>query len=415
MQKRVHFNWFVVTVVIVLGITGFTRCMDRGAEKTEGNAALQAYEEFAGSNKCVSCHTDIYNKHIQTAHYQTSAPATHSNIAGSFDNDKNSITYPNGSVIKMEEKDGKFYQVAYMNGVEAKRQPMDIVIGSGKKGQSYASWNQVNLVQLPVTYFTQAQQWCNSPGYPNKIAFNRPITSRCLECHTTYAGEIIEKPSSKAEGFKESEIIYGVTCEKCHGPGAKHVDYQAKNPADTTGRFILNPRSFTRDQSLDLCALCHGGKLEKTKPSFSYTAGEKLSAYFNWDTTAKVAGSIDVHGNQLGLLKSSSCFLQSATLTCNNCHSLHENNDLSTYSQKCMDCHSTEHGNFCTEKSVSLEKKKNNCIDCHMPKQASRSIAVVLPGQNFITPTFIRTHHIAKYVEDTKKFIEGIENKKNRK
>ncbi len=97
MQKRVHFNWFVVTVVIVLGITAFTRCMDRGAKQTEGNAALQAYEEFAGSNKCVSCHTDIYNKHIQTAHYQTSAPATHSNIAGSFDNDKNSITYPNGS------------------------------------------------------------------------------------------------------------------------------------------------------------------------------------------------------------------------------------------------------------------------------------------------------------------------------
>jgi len=414
-QKRSYFNWFAVTGVIVVSVTGLARCIDAGKNPPVSNSGIRAYEEFAGSGKCISCHADIYNKHIQTAHYQTSAPAVQSNIMGSFENDKNIIQYPNGGVVKMEEQDGQFYQVAYVNGSEFKRQRMDMVIGSGKKGQSYATWTSHNLFQLPVTYFTQAQQWCNSPGYPNKIAFNRPITSRCLECHTTYAGEIIENPPSRVTGFKENEIIYGVTCEKCHGPGAKHVEYQAKNPADTTGRFILNPRAFTRTQSLDLCALCHGGKLEKTKPSFAFTAGEKLSGYFTWDTIAKVAGSIDVHGNQLGLLKLSSCFLQSSTLTCNSCHSLHENSTLSVYSQKCMDCHNNEHKNFCSEKTVPADIKKSNCIDCHMPKQASRSIAVVLPGQNFITPTFIRTHHIAKYAEDSKKFIEDIANKKNRK
>ena len=90
----------------------------------------------------------------------------------------------------MEKRADGFYQVGYIDGVEKKSQRFDMVIGSGTKGQSFASWNNNHLVQLPITYFTSAGQWSNSPGYPDKIAFNRPITSRCLECHATFAEKI---------------------------------------------------------------------------------------------------------------------------------------------------------------------------------------------------------------------------------
>lgn len=414
MQRDINFKSILIIFLLGLSVVFFTKCIsdeNRGAglshEKT-------VFESFAGSDKCISCHQTIYDSHIHTAHFKTSAIANSENIVGSFDQGKNNVEFNNGGIMKMEKGIDGFYQAAYVNEEMKKKQRFDMVIGSGTKGQSYASWNKGQLVQMPITYFTQTQQWCNSPGYPNKIAFNRPITARCLECHTTYAEENTD-PKTAEGNFKNDKFIFGVTCEKCHGPAADHVKYHTGNPNEKNAKFIVNPAAFSRSQSLDLCALCHGGKLEKTQPSFSFTAGKKLGDYFKWDTTVVAADAIDVHGNQLGLLRLSECFVNSATLTCNTCHSPHEKSSLPTFSQKCMGCHSEAHGNFCTEKSVSPDIKKNNCIDCHMPKQASRSIAVILPGQSTITPSYIRTHLVAKYVDETKKYIDGLDNKKANK
>jgi predicted CXXCH cytochrome family protein len=201
-----------------------------------------------------------------------------------------------------------------------------------------------------------------------------------------------------------------VDCEKCHGPGAQHVTYQTQHPRDSSAKFIINPARFTRQQSLDLCALCHGGSLQKTKPSFSFVAGDKLSDFFTWDSTSQSAADIDVHGNQLGLLKFSKCFLNTTTLTCTSCHNPHQNqkNELVVFSQRCMSCHTKEHNNFCTVKSVEEKTLQNNCIDCHMPRQPSNAIAVFLPGQSVLTPSLIRTHLIKVYPEETAKYISSL-------
>ena len=141
------------------------------------------------------------------------------------------------------------------------------------------------LFQLPITYFTAANEWSNSPGYPDKVVFNRPVTSRCLECHSTYVNTI-SPPKKEPEEFDHYQILYGVDCEKCHGPGAKHVEYQTQNPKEIKAKYIINPAMLSRQQNLDLCALCHGGRLQKTNPSFEFIAGDKLSNYFVMDDTS---------------------------------------------------------------------------------------------------------------------------------
>ncbi len=40
--------------------------------------------KFAGSGVCASCHKDIYESHIHTAHYLDSRPAAKEFIKGSF-------------------------------------------------------------------------------------------------------------------------------------------------------------------------------------------------------------------------------------------------------------------------------------------------------------------------------------------
>jgi hypothetical protein len=308
----------------------------------------------------------------------------------------------------MENRSNGLYQVAYVDGAEKKSERFDIVIGSGTKGQSFASWSANKLFQLPITYFTSTNQWCNSPGYPNKLAFDRPITSRCLECHATFA-EKLATAENEPEQYNRERMILGVDCEKCHGPAAKHVEFQTQNPAEKKAQFIINPAKFTRQQSLDLCALCHGGRLQKSKPSFSFTAGDKLADFFNIDTTAKDVNGMDVHGNQYGLMAASKCFKNSTTLTCVTCHNTHENEKGKTalFSQRCITCHTDTHSaaKFCTEKGMNADSLKANCTRCHMPEQPSMAISVMLQGQTLPTPALMHTHYIKAYPEETKKIL----------
>jgi hypothetical protein len=235
--------------------------------------------------------------------------------------------------------------------------------------------------------------------------FNRHITSRCLECHSTYFDKTSEE-TAKEEKFSQTDIVYGVDCEKCHGPASQHVEFHIKNLNEKKGQYIINPKSFTRQQSLDLCRLCHGGRLAKSKPSFSFEPGDSLFGYFTKDTAAKNIANIDVHGNQYGMLAASKCFKHSE-MTCASCHSAHENETgkLSLFSQRCTNCHSVDKNNFCKEKTVAGSKNVQNCIDCHMPEQASKAITVLLQGETLPTSAKMRSHYISIYPDETKKIL----------
>ena len=410
-----HHHPEIITAAIIICISFFTMCMNKEAKNIAASPKI-TYKDFAGSASCSGCHKSIYESHIHTAHFLTSQIAAETNIKGSFEKGKNIFPYNNGTYIAMEKRGSGYFQVAYFNNAERETHPFNITVGSATKGQTYLYWLNQKLFQLPITYFTAAGQWCNSPGFPDRPVFKRPITSRCLECHATFAAAL-STPGIGPEKFDNKTIVYGVDCEKCHGPAAMHVANQTQNPKDTIAKYIINPSRFSRQQSLDLCALCHGGRLQKTKPSFSFIAGDSLAGFFKWDTTTQSAADIDVHGNQYGLLKLSKCFIQSNTLTCNSCHSPHQNekNELSLYSQKCMNCHNKEHDTFCKVNTSLVASIKNNCIDCHMPKQASKSIAVFLPGQSLLTSSLIRTHFISKYPDETKKYIEQMKKQPQQK
>jgi hypothetical protein len=422
MQEKIRYRKAAIAIfLIVSSVIIFLNCTSNGNQNTKYRTVTKEknYEDFAGSEKCITCHKAIYDTHIHTAHFRTSAIASAKNIEGSFNAGENTFKYNNGSVVAMEKKADSFYQVAYINGAEKKRQKIDITIGSGTKGQSYATWQKNWLLQMPVTYFTQANQWSNSPGYPNKIAFNRPITSRCLECHSTFAQKIAED-KNELESFDRNQMILGVDCETCHGPAAKHVEFQTQNPNEKKGKFIIDPSMFSRRQKLDMCSLCHGGRLKKSRPSFEFTAGDKLSDFFVTDTSAIDAGSIDVHGNQSGLMARSECFKKSKTLTCITCHNTHENEKgkVALFSQRCVSCHTNESGSDHDGNGVLCKMTKSlgkaiqtNCIDCHMPKMPSMAIAVLLQGETNPTPALIRSHLIKVYPEEAKKILDFI--KKN--
>jgi hypothetical protein len=402
----------IIISIIVLCIFLLTKCENNSTKKEE-KTINNNFRKFAGSEVCANCHKDVYEKHIHTEHHLTSAIANGKNILGSFSGGTNVFTFDPFTNVTMEKRDSGFYQVEYNNGSEIKKGRFDIVIGSGRKGQSYLNWLKNRLVQLPITYFSPAGQWSNSPGYPpHKVAFYRPITTRCLECHSTYF-EKLSGALQRFDDFDRNKIIYGVDCEKCHGAAAQHVEFQSKNPAVKEAKFIVNPGKLSRERLLDLCTLCHGGQLTKTKPSFEFQAGDTLSDYFSLQAAALNADNIDVHGNQMGLLSLSKCF-SIGKVTCINCHNIHENENgkIEIFSQRCVSCHNESHGKMCKMADQIGPSITENCIDCHMPKQLSHAVAVYLQGADAPTPALMRTHYIKIYPDETQKILALLKKKK---
>lgn len=383
-------------------------------KKAEAQSApaepVAAFEDYVSVQACAACHKEIYESHLHTAHYRTALPATEKDIQGSFKKGNNTYSYTPSILLSMQKRDSGLYQVVYFKGDEKKAMRFDIIFGSGVMGQSYLTWRGNKLYQLPITYFTAAGQWSNSPGFPHdKVLIDRPVTSRCLECHASYAKGISGTALDPIE-FDRSKMIYGVDCQKCHGPAAKHVEYQTQHPKETKAKYIVNPVKLSRLQQLDVCALCHSGNIQKTKPSFEFTAGKNLSDYFVTDTssTAVLNGAnVDVHGNQYALLRASKCFKMSTTLTCNTCHDTHvnERGKIELFSQRCMTCHDPSLAAFKTVTHTSTTAIEKNCIDCHMPAQPSKSIAVFLQNEETPRASLLRSHFIAIYPEESKKYL----------
>lgn len=391
-----------IIMLITACIIFFATCIENEKQKlpAENNAKGQTiiekpdYNLYAGSEKCASCHREIYQTHSTTSHFHTTIPATEKTIKGSFKKGKNIFHYNPELYIEMQKRDSGLFQVVYYRGEEKIAIPFDIIIGSGNKGQSFMYWRDNRLFQMPLTYYSIAGQWANSPGFPAKVQFDRPITSRCLECHSTFA-EVISPFGKQPEEFNHQKMITGIGCEKCHGPGKNHIQFHEQHPRDTTAKFIINPSSLSRQQQLDLCALCHGGRKEKVQPSFTFTAGDTLDHYFKPGNNS--FGVADVHGNQLALLASSKCFKMSGNMTCNTCHEPHDNErgKLAVFSQRCMSCHNTPHKEI-PGRHITVSAINANCIDCHMPAKPSNSI-VLMTGAGTLTAAKFRTHLIAIY------------------
>jgi len=364
--------------------------------------------KFAGSAACASCHKDIYESHIKTAHYLDSRPAAKEFIKGSFTEGKNKFVYNQWMEVVLEKRKDSFYQTAYMNGTEYMSEPFDIVIGSGRKGQTYLFWNDNMLYQLPVSYYTPLNTWCNSPGYStNYIRFDRVIPSGCLECHGTYAKVLEDKGNFST--YDKTHIIYGIDCERCHGPAADHVAFHKEHPDEKTGKYLVDIKQLSRQQKLDGCALCHSGSRTRIQPTFSFQIGDKLDEHSIAGYSSDSVSTLDVHGNQYGLLMASKCFKMSQ-LDCSSCHNPHVNeaNSPKIFSQRCMACHTdTKHAtlNLTSDQKLLLN---NNCIDCHMPMLPSQKIVLNVANSEKAVPDTVRTHKVGIYREITEELVRKI-------
>jgi hypothetical protein len=362
---------------------------------------------YAGDEACRNCHVKEFEGYDRTRHHRTSQLPSSSSILGKFSAGKNTMATFNPQVsFRMDAKGGTFFETAITGKPGQKKnrtERIGLVIGSGKKGQTYLYWRGDQLFELPVSYWTASDRWTNSPGYVDGSAdFERPVTPRCLECHAT---SFTSLTAATGYHFDKANFEPGISCERCHGPAAEHIRMHAATSVRSNAEAAtsaasalpdsiaqLPPTGTDRARRIDVCAQCHGGIGESVTPPFSFRPGEPLTNSIRlepFDPRARV----DVHGNQVALLEKSRCFQSSFSMTCATCHEVHSpEKEAASYSGRCLTCHKPE---ACPTFAKLPHQQPINCIDCHMPVQASKSLVLDIEDEQ--VGARVRTHWIRVY------------------
>ena len=242
------------------------------------------------------------------------------------------------------------------DGVKTNAAVAGWAFGAGQKGQTYVLEKAGVYTESRLSYFIGLSALGITPGQsaeaPKRMenALGRKLDSQsvrlCFGCHATAAitSNVLESEKS----------MPGVTCEACHGPGAKHVAAMKARDYKQGAQAIMNPARLSPFDSVDFCGACH-------------------------HTWADVVAEMSPDFNAVSIrfqpyrLEESRCWGKGgdARLTCVACHDPHQPlvHEASAYDSKCLSCHSAKpepegHRAAMTTCKVAT----SNCVSCHMPK-----------------------------------------------
>ncbi|MDB4925065.1 hypothetical protein [Mucilaginibacter sp.] len=391
----------------------FSECRDKG-KNLEPDKRGSAY---ANPQTCISCHKDTYNSYTHTAHFHTSSAINGNKLQAESMANAHTFIFNDKLKITIDKHKDGIYQTAIFEGRQIRSERFDIAFGANEKAQTYGYWKGNRLYELPLSFFKIINNWANSPGFPSDLVYyDRAIVSHCFECHGSYLEKTFVQtgPIKVAEEYDKKSIMYGIDCQRCHGPAANHVQYHFDNPTDKKAKYITTYNSLNRQLKVNMCAVCHGGNDLKTeKSTFGYKPGDNLASFYDPDFGFNT--STDVHGNQAKLLAMSKCYLNSPMLTCTTCHNVHqqEKNDPVLLSQKCLDCHKEQTHNFCKMAPQLGSAITGKCIDCHMPTLPSKLISFKMSATKEASQYLLHTHRIAIYPEQTNQILLLIKNAKH--
>ncbi|MDX2154407.1 MAG: hypothetical protein SFV54_26940 [Bryobacteraceae bacterium] len=310
----------------------------------------------AQSSRCGGCHVQ-------------SARASHSNMARTLMRPSESPIWQGRDELKSSNagydyvirkaKDELLYEVS--NGVETLRYPLRWAVGTGRTGQTYVYEIEGKLHESRISFYPRVAQGGGldaTIGAPNRAPANLAEAAgrrmgdggvkECFGCHG----------SGKISGHELTGLTPGVSCERCHGDGSRHVaGFAAKG--SRPGR-IESFKSATSEEINELCGQCHRTWAQVT--------------------TMGLRGVQTVRFQPYRITKSKCYDAEDRRASCVACHDPHTPGEVSASKTEraCRSCHEQGRGRKPCGKGA-------DCASCHMPKYE-------LPGAHAdFTDHWIRT------------------------
>jgi predicted CXXCH cytochrome family protein len=373
-------------------------------------AALQGVAGAQSGNApvCAGCHRDVWETYRRTGMGRSFYRPSPENMIEDF-RDKNTFYHPaSDSYFTMLQRGGEHFQRRYQidsrgRQVNVMEKRIDYIMGSGNHARAYLHRTAADtLIQLPLGWYAgKGGYWGMNPGYdrPDHDGFRRPITYECMFCHNAYPPVPAGHEQPFAQSVYEGPLPEGIDCQRCHGPGSRHVQLAAAAGArrQDIRSAIVNPSRLSAERQMDICMSCH---LETTsfplpnaiqrydRGPFTYRPGEPLEAYIlNFDH-APGAGREEKFEivNAAYRLRRSACFLKSnGKMLCTTCHNPHDaprgEAAERQYTAACRQCHGPA---FDKQVAAGKHTRANGCAGCHMPKRRTEDVVHVAVTDHFI-------------------------------
>ena len=357
---------------------------------------------------CAGCHREVWETYRRTGMAQSFYPLSPENRVEDF-TDKNTYYHAaSDSYFSMLKRDGEYFQRRYQldsagRQINVMEKRIDYVMGSGNHARAYLHRTAANtLIELPLGWYAEKSgYWAMNPGYdrPDHEGFRRPIAYDCMFCHNGYPKIPAGNERPFARPVYEAELPEGIDCQRCHGPGARHMQLAGTRGAkrEEIRNAILNPARLSPQRQMEVCMACH---LESTsfplpnaiqryeRGPFSYQPGEPLGQLIiNFDH-APGTGHDDKFElvNAAYRLRSSACFLKSnGKLLCTTCHNPHDvrrgKEAERRYNAVCRQCHASA---IDRQTASGTHPRETDCIDCHMPKRRTDDVVHVVATDHYI-------------------------------
>jgi Flp pilus assembly protein TadD len=359
--------------------------------------------KYVGDKVCADCHAEgkTYKHHPMG---RSAARVGRATPRESYGESGVSTFEALGNCFEVQRQDGRVIHKeiipAHGPRIAKLEEEVALVIGSGSQGRSYLINRDGFLFQSPISWYARktggnagpekarshgaaaGNAWGLSPGFARDLLyFNRVIINDCLFCHVDHVTPV-EHTVNQFRQPLPGQLTIG--CERCHGPGEKHVDRIKRGEAPAKGDMdwtIVNPRDLKPALRDAVCQQCHlqgeARIARRGRSPFDYRPGLPLQHFLSvFVRPRELADNYKIvsHVEQMNV---SQCFEKSkGKMGCISCHDPHRlpepKEKLTYYRGKCLQCHQ--------EKSCRLEpavrrhaQPGDNCVACHMPRaRASR-------------------------------------------
>jgi hypothetical protein len=307
---------------------------------------------YVGNRACSACHSALFRTYSATPMALSSGRVGAGTVpaqppGGGFTHEASGARYQ-----IVEEPGGYFLEFARTPSTPAQaelrgRRQLGYFIGSGAAGRSYLFSADEFLFQAPVTYYSQLKRWEMSPGFDryDHVNLTRPIETNCLECHASRIQAVVGTQNRYAE---PPFLQGGIACERCHGPGEKHI-LAMSGRAPLPGRTeIINPVRLDARRRDSVCEQCHltgEARIARPRRSLStFRPGDLLGDFVVSFVSRESGDRALTATSHVEKLWQSRCKKESGErLWCGTCHDSHEVPEIGVqgeyFRKKCLTCH----------------------------------------------------------------------------
>jgi hypothetical protein len=330
-------------------------------------------DPYVGPAACAECHPGTSALHAGSGHARTLRPAGGRSLARTLDGTEVADPEHPGVLWRYRYRDGQLHISRTAEG-KVEELIAEYAFGSGQHATTFVTVMDPGIpaiLEHRLTYYAKEHALKLTPGHdalahlPGGGARGGVFLARdalkCFGCHTTQVS------ARAGRTIDEETMIPNVSCERCHGPGRKHVEAARRGAPEAELELPFGPGRYTAENLLVLCGTCH------RHPSRAHPG------------QVRPDNPLLARFQPVGILQSR-CFREGGgTFHCVTCHDPHAraSSDRASYLAVCLSCHAASGPGPSPRppdpRARPLDKPtdtgapcpvepRGDCVNCHMPR-----------------------------------------------